>query len=111
MLCSNEECSYETPTGIQTYELVLKALDLHTQAVHRKSTGSTQTVAVKTERPKRPSLSVGLSESDWAFFVTRWRRYVRQTDIIDQQLLDELWSCMDNELEKLAFGDSVEFKT
>ena len=67
MLCSSEECSYETPSGIPTYELLMKALDLHIQAVHRRNNGSTQAVAVKTERPKRPSLSVGLSESDWAF--------------------------------------------
>ena len=109
MECSNEECEFSTPANIPSYELVLKALELHTMSVHSSQQSQTQTVSAKTEKPKRPSLSTGLSESEWAFFLTRWERYVRQTKVSGQALVDELWSCMDSDLEKLAFGDSTPY--
>ena len=34
-----------------------------------------------------------------------WGRYKRQTKIKDQELLDELWSCMSDELRQLAFAE------
>ena len=104
MECSHEQCEFVTPANIPSYELVIKALELHTMSVHTSSQSHAQ-VNSKIEKPRRPSLSVGLSESDWSFFVTKWKRYVRQTKVSGQQLVDELWSCMDTDLEKLAFGD------
>ena len=34
-----------------------------------------------------------------------WNRYKRQTKVKDQELLDELWSCMVEELRQLAFAE------
>ena len=103
--CSDAECSYTTPANIPSYELILKALELHVKTAHTKQVSGQANQ--KTEKPKRPSISTGLSESEWTFFISKWERYVRQTKVEGQQLLDELWNCMDEDLEKLAFGDNM----
>ena len=88
MQCSNDSCEYETPVNIPTYELVLKALELHVQSVHTRNNASQS--QSKVEKPKRPTVSTGFSESDWQFFVHKWERYSRQTQIQESQLTDEL---------------------
>ena len=109
MQCSAEDCSYITPSNIPTYELVIRALEIHTQTVHLPHTqphGST-----KTEKPKRPTLTTGMSEAEWEFFIHRWDRYKRQTNLSGQGLLDELWATLDLELEQLAFHDNLQAST
>ena len=59
----------------------------------------------KIERPSRPSVTAGMSETDWNFFIHEWGRYTRQTGITDTVLRDELWSCMETELRQLAFSE------
>ena len=110
MDCSNSDCSYSTPINIPSYDLVIKTLELHINSAHGQNVAAvthnnTGDNSVKAERPKRPTVSLGFSESDWTFFVHKWKRYSRQTRIMGQQLLDELCSCMDDELEKLAFNE------
>ena len=34
-----------------------------------------------------------------------WARYKRQTGIAGQELLDELWNCMSDEIRQLAFAE------
>ena len=48
-----------------------------------------------------------MSEADWEFFDHRWKRYVRQTKLTGQNLMDELWATLDVELERLAFHDNI----
>ena len=38
----------------------------------------------------------------------KWERYKRQTALSEPELTDELWACMDSDLEKLAFSDGSE---
>ena len=62
MGCSTLGCEYLTPPSIPSYELVLKALDLHIRSAHNHSNDN-----VKVEKPKRPSLTTNMSELDWTF--------------------------------------------
>ena len=111
MQCMSPQCEFVTPTGIPTYELMLRTLELHMQAAHSLSVnnGSNISTQVKAERPRRPSVKIGLNESDWAFFQHEWDRYTRQTKLEGQTLIDELWSCMDQELRQLAFNEGSSF--
>ena len=68
MQCSSGSCEYETPVNIPTYELVIKALELHVQSVHTRNNASHG--QSKVEKPKRPTVSTGFSESDWQFLST-----------------------------------------
>jgi len=61
--------------------------------------------------PHRPTVTAGLNESDWNFFLHEWGRYTRQTGIEDNVLRDELWSCLDSDLAHLAFSEGLERTT
>ena len=51
MSCSNAACDFITPNSIPTYELVIKALELHIQAAHGRVNATNQ-VHSKVEKPK-----------------------------------------------------------
>ena len=104
MTCSAPGCSFETPPSIPTYELVMKSLELHVQSVHSSSTRPNTT---RTEKPKRPVVTSNMSESDWVFFQHKWTRYVRLSQIQGQALIDELWACLEPDIERLAFQDGI----
>ena len=102
MECSFDGCEFITPPAIPTYELMVKALELHIQAhTYEKSK------IVKVEKPKRPTLTVNMAETDWTFFEHKWERYKRQSGITGQQVIDEVWACLDADLERLAFQDGI----
>ena len=103
MECSDSGCDYSTPVGIPTFELLIKALELHVKTAHTVSSSSQD--KIKAERPKRPTVKLGLNESDWEFFVHEWERYTRQTGLTGTVLVDELWSCMETELRQSAFNE------
>ena len=67
--------------------------------------------ASKVERPHRPTVTAGMSETDWNFFLHEWGRYTRQTGIQDVTLRDELWSCMEPDLRQLAFSEGYQATT
>ena len=103
MPCSAEHCEYMTPANIPTYELVIKALEIHQNTVH----STRPDAAPKTEKPKRPTVTTGMSEAEWEFFIHRWERYTRQTKLSGPTLIDELWATLDIDLERLAFHDNL----
>ena len=104
MECSFPECQFSTPQGVPTFELVIKALEIHVQTAHSQRN---QGIQAKAERPTRPNVKLGMNESDWDFFLHEWERYSRQTGLIGQSLCDELWSCMESELRQLAFNEGT----
>ena len=105
MPCSFPECEFATPASIPTYELVLKALELHVNTAHGPVSNAKP--IVKVEKPKRPNISCNMSESDWTFFEHKWNRYQRQSGISGQQVTDEIWACLDADIERLAFQDGL----
>ena len=107
MECSFPECNFTTPASIPSYELVLKSLELHVSAAHITSSTSPRQPVTKVEKPKRPVISCDMSESDWTFFEHKWNRYKRQSGIVGQQIVDEIWACLDVDIERLAFQDGL----
>ena len=65
----------------------------------------------KAMRPTRPTVTAGMSESDWSFFLHEWARYTRLTGIKDEILRDELWSSMEESLRQLAFSEGFVAQT
>ena len=100
MQCSYLGCDYSTPTSIPTYEHLLKALELHVNSAHTVSRSTDHANNPKVEKPKRPQVQANMSESDWVFFEHKWARYQRQSKITGQQVIDELWACLDVDLER-----------
>ena len=108
MACTSNACEFETPPGIPTYELVLKCLEVHNQASHNSPKSENSN---KTEKLRRPMVNTGMSESEWTFFVHKWERYTRHAKLSEAQKLDELWACMDADIERLAFNDGLTANT
>ena len=104
MACSAAGCDFETPANIPTYEYVIKTLELHVQTAHSAPTKPTP---AKTEKPKRPVITTNMSESDWIFFNHKWDRYKRLSQIEGQLVIDEVWACLDSDMERLAFQDGI----
>ena len=109
MTCSYPSCDFTTPAAIPSYELVLKSLELHINAAHgnHNAASTTRNFVNKVEKPKRPVITTSMSESDWSFFHNKWLRYQRQANLQDQQVTDELWACLDDDMERLAFQDGL----
>ena len=104
--CSVPGCLYSTPENIPTWEMLTTHLNTHAQSVHQPPpAGNANTPSSKTAKKNRPSITNQMSEETWRFFLDEWGRYKRQTVIKDQELLDELWSCMTDELRQLAFAE------
>ena len=93
--CSAPDCTYYTAEGIPTWELLLRALEIHQKSTHPSplnvgAGGNT----VKVDKKTRPAITPQMTEENWRFFNNEWERYMRQTKINGTQLLDELWECM-----------------
>ena len=104
--CTVPECQFATPANLSG-EIAFQLLQNHRQDVHGRQNPETPPAqpAFKTERPARPSITAGMSETDWNFFLHEWNRYTRQTSISGATLRDELWSCMETDLRQLAFSE------
>lgn len=112
--CSVEGCQYQTPEGIPNWDILTQQLEIHQKSVHPAPPapvggggggGGGGTSSSKTTKKHRPSISNQMSEETWRFFLDEWARYKRQTGIAGQELLDELWNCMTDELRQLAFAE------
>jgi hypothetical protein len=96
---------FTTAENIPSWELVLKALEIHQKTAHPANTAAGGGNTAKVDKKIRPSISPQMSEENWRFFSNEWERYKRQTGVSGTQLLDELWSCMTEELRQLAFAE------
>ena len=57
-----------------------------------------------TERPKRPTIEVGIDDTDWAVFKDSWERYKKMTDLVkDDHICLELRAACSNDVNKLLF--------
>ena len=107
--CLVPGCEYATPENIPTWDLLTQHLLIHQQSVHPPATPNVPpgggTSHAKTAKKERPSITNQMSEEAWRFFLDEWSRYKRQTGLNGQDLLDELWNCMTDELRQLAFAE------
>ena len=97
------------PENPPTWEMVTQHLPIHQNTVHPVQPAGQAipgpTSAPRTAKEERPTISSQMSEEQWRFFMDEWNHYKRQTKVKDQELLDELWSCMVEELRQLAFAE------
>ena len=108
--CTAEGCDFITPENIPTWDLVLKQLEIHQKSRHPEPVQQQQQRGggghhAKVDKKVRPTISPQMTEEGWRFLLDEWSRYKRQTGIQDQVLLDELWSCMSEDLRQLAFAE------
>ena len=91
--CGNRDCDCETLAGIPTWDLVLRALELHTQQAHPAPPGppaQTRPASsnAKLEKLPRPTFSLLMTEAQWEFI--KWTAYISQNDVTPEQKLQQL---------------------
>jgi hypothetical protein len=110
--CSAPGCDFSTPPGAPDFAAALQLLTLHTQAKHSQPAAAAPTQGVRPQGPQatckvdkrpRPIVRTDMSEHDWRYFLSEWKDYVQATGISGQSMLGELWSCMEDDLKRLAF--------
>ena len=92
--CSVVECKY-----------LLHRKDVYGELLPPAPSQPAATATSRVERPARPSVTAGKSESEWNFFLHEWGRYTRHTGISDAVVRDELWSCTKSNPGQLAFSE------
>ena len=74
--CSKDGCDFTTPVGIPNWELLLKALELHTAASHPQQVGHAApnqgNGSSKLEKLPRTTFSLQMSEAQWDFTILKW---------------------------------------
>ena len=106
---SREEVKEDMNEHRKDHELALNTLELSRSA----ATDAGNLQGVEGNRPKpakleRPVLEQGASEADWGMFMNRWERYKRNCKFSDQQeIIDQLWGCLADGLERAAQMDGA----
>ena len=89
--CPFPDCDYQTQDGTEALAVVL--LQMHATAVHPPTTSSTTAAAVKIDKVRRPTVSIGGSSEDWSYFCTRWQDYKDATKVTGRDLVIQLLEC------------------
>ena len=85
------------------YPTMLQLMTLHTSQAHPAPTQAPARPTTKVDKRPRPEARQDMSEHDWRFYLSEWEDYKRAVGVTGQDLLDELWSCMAQDLKRLAF--------
>jgi hypothetical protein len=106
-------CDYVTPDDVVAIDNMLQLMGFHTTQMHTQTPAPAPAPAIgpprdpaitKIDRRSRPVVSIDMSEHDWRFFVSEWEDYKVATGVTGTSLVTELWSCMNDELRRLAFN-------
>ena len=107
--CPYPDCDFETEDVNNDLACVL--LTMHAGAQHPTTTnGSTATppaplsaaraAPVRTERVKRPTISMGATTEYWSYFLVRWKDYKEATGITGRDLIIQLLECCEEDLRQ-----------
>ena len=112
--CPYPNCEYVTDDLDAT--IVAALINAHSLAHAQHTNGQNQTakVTVKAEKVRRPTISVGGSSEDWAYFINRWTDYVIATGITGRDCTIQLLECCEENLRKdltRSHGDGLRTKT
>ena len=90
--CPIPGCDYTTPADC---DAIIAAALLSTHAIIHSST------TPRTEKLKRPTVSLAGSSEDWAYFESRWKDFSRSLKTTnDRELVLQLLDCCDEALRR-----------
>ena len=85
-------------------------MDLHVQAEHAQPRTAAN-AGNKAPKLPRPTLSEDISEGDWNYFCEQWKRYKRATNLSAEDVTDELWACLSDDLARQCFDHGANMTT
>ena len=66
---------------------------------------------MKAEKIPRPQLKDECTDSDWSFFLYKWREYKDNTNLAGQQVTDQLRHCATVEIQRRVFEGGCDRNT
>ena len=108
--CVKRDCEWQTPLNCPTWDQVKHFMDLHVQAEHPQPR-TTANAGNKAPKLPRPTLAEEISEGDWNFFLEQWKRYKRATNLSVEDVTDELWACLSDDLARQCFDHGANMTT
>ena len=108
--CVKTDCDWQTPLNCPTWDQVKHFMDLHVQAEHAQPR-TTANAGNKAPKLPRPTLSEDISEGDWNYFCEQWKRYKRATNLSAEDVTDELWACLSDDLARQCFDHGANMTT
>ena len=94
--CPFPNCTYAT--NDITDELAAVMLKIHAEGTHLASASSQKPARVESVR--RPVISAGGTNEEWAYFQTRWDDYKAATQITGIDIIIQLLECCEEDLRK-----------
>ena len=85
-------------------------MEMHVQTAHAQPR-VTANAGNKAPKLPRPTLAEEISEGDWNFFLEQWKRYKRATNLSVEDVTDELWACLSDELARQCFDHGANMTT
>ena len=107
--CPFPDCVFDT--GDVTNELARTLLEIHSAGAHQTASNESNSTppaapvvaratTARTERVRRPTISMGGSTEYWSYFQVRWGDYKEATGITGRDLIIQLLECCDEELRQ-----------
>ena len=97
--CTASDCEFITPPNCPDWEKMLKLLELHTAAVHNVPTGQVgASPSTKLEKLPRPSFSLDMTQSEWAFKESQWQAYISQSTVSEKVKVQQLQAACEQDL-------------
>ena len=104
--CPLENCDYETP---ELSDTIVAALITAHSTIHNQGNNKSQ-----AEKIKRPTISNGVSNEEWTYFLSRWDNYKTVSKICEEEEeAIQLLECLDEDLRKTlsrSVGDNLKKK-
>ena len=67
--------------------------------------GEPPRTSAKVETWKGPKVTLNTVEGEWHYFICKWEAYKVDTKASSKDLLEELWACLLEDLERLTFNE------
>ena len=115
MKCQVTECEFATAANLATFDHQFKMLELHLRMAHPQLAPAVTSAppthggagGPKPDKLPRPTISEGITQTDWVWFEDRWQRYKRSTSLYGQAAVDQLWACASESLARSCYDSGV----
>ena len=109
LACTSPACDFTTPPTCPDWDAMLRVLQIHTDAAHRappnngRDINHTQMPNTKLEKLPRPTFSLDMTQSDYAFKQSQWTAYISQATTTEQVKVQQLRAACDEELFRRVY--------
>ena len=105
--CSVPDCTFTTPQGCPTWDLMVTLLTQHNLSVHATGQPPQPNHGNKLEKLPRPTFNLQMSEAQWSFTKRQWHNYINQTNVPDAVKLTQLQAACSEPLRQRVFDTGL----